>query len=78
MPRKSQKWDPVTLVGNPTKSQEVNDFIRFVKKLEVRKEGAPSQVVRPLAFSEFLCSLELVQNEAYKHWKHLATAKFQW
>ena len=50
MPLCSIPWDSVPLRGNPTKSQEVNELIRVIKRHEVRGEGAPPQHCRALKF----------------------------
>jgi hypothetical protein len=39
MPNRHNEWDEVTLRGNPTKSQEVLDVIKAVKKKEVLRQG---------------------------------------
>ena len=54
LPRKAAMWDPTRRVGNPTKSEEVNNIIAIVAKKEVRKQGKTGKRVRPLEFSEFL------------------------
>ncbi|KAL3758123.1 hypothetical protein ACHAWU_004204 [Discostella pseudostelligera] len=52
MPRKFVPWDDITLVGNPTMSSAVRTMIKDVKQFEARKEGAPSNVRRPLEGDE--------------------------
>jgi len=39
MPQSQPSWNPATMSGNPTKSKEVNDLIKRIKKDEVRKLG---------------------------------------
>jgi hypothetical protein len=39
--------------GNPAKCAEVNDFIKYIKKLEARKQGADSQTRHPMTEKEF-------------------------
>lgn len=46
-------WDCIRGSGNPTRSKDVNDVIKAVKKLEVRREGAPPQTKRPMTQEEF-------------------------
>ena len=41
------------MTGNPTKSIEVNNLVKKVQKLEVRKQGKASQARRPLTLDEF-------------------------
>jgi hypothetical protein len=61
MPRKRMLWDPIRKEGNPTKSSEVNEFIKKVMKCEVRKEGAKSHARRPIEYDEFINVLDLVR-----------------
>jgi hypothetical protein len=53
MPDRLHGWRSGRNDGNPTKSAEVNDFIKNVKRLETRKQGAKSQTRRPMKESEF-------------------------
>ena len=46
IPNRIPTWDPVSKIGNPTKSVDVNQLIKAVRKHEVRTEGAKSQVKR--------------------------------
>ena len=59
MPDCLHGWRSGTNDGNPTKSAEMNDFIKRVKKLETRKQGAESQTRRPMQEIEF-CRLHEV------------------
>ena len=43
MPNKHLGWNTVSLSGNPTRSPEINDLIKRVKRHEVRGEGVSSQ-----------------------------------
>ena len=53
MPNRISAWNSLTGVGNPTKSREVNDLIKLVKRAEVRRIGKPSSTKRPLTQEEF-------------------------
>lgn len=53
MPLRNILWDPILKRGNPTKSIAVNDFIKSIKKNEVRRQGAPSQARRAIEKDEF-------------------------
>jgi hypothetical protein len=53
MPDRLHGWRTGTNDGNPTKCAEVNDFIKYIKKLEARKQGADSQTRRPMQEKEF-------------------------
>jgi hypothetical protein len=48
MPNKLMPWDAITGHGNPTRSIEVNEFIKKVKTKEVRKQGADSRARRAI------------------------------
>jgi hypothetical protein len=49
-------------VGNPTKSVAVNDFIKFVKRKEVRKQGRPSQARKPFEAPEYEKLIEILED----------------
>ena len=49
-------------VGNPTMSVAVNDFIKFVKRKEVRKQGRPSQARKPFEACEYEKVIDLMEN----------------
>lgn len=53
MPNKIAAWDSINNVGNPTKSKEVNELIKYVKKKEVRRTGKASCTKRALTQHEF-------------------------
>jgi hypothetical protein len=59
MPNRIAEWNSISKVGNPTKSKEVNDVIKFVKKAEVRRIGKPSSTKRPLTQEEFCLVLSI-------------------
>ena len=52
MPR-NQPWDGPSMIGNPTKSIEVNSLLRAIRKHEVRGEGRPSRAKRAITKAEF-------------------------
>jgi hypothetical protein len=53
LPDRLHGWRTGSNDGNPTKLVEVNDFIKRVKKLEAKKQGAESQTCRPMLETEF-------------------------
>lgn len=59
MPNRLMHWNELANppVGNPTKSAPVNDLIRKVKKMEVRKQGKPSCARRAFLESEYEAAL---------------------
>jgi hypothetical protein len=54
MPNKLTAWNAISGQGNPTRSIEVNELIKKVKKKEVRKQGAPSKTRRSMTIPEFV------------------------
>jgi hypothetical protein len=64
MPNKRMGWNEVTQSGNPTKSSEIIDRIKKVKKEEVRKTGKKSSARRPLEHREFKQSLAILERDA--------------
>ena len=69
MPNKNMVWNMQTNQGNPTRSKDLNDFIKDVRKKEVRKQGKPSQARRALTESEFRQVVKAVRS---KHMYSLA------
>jgi hypothetical protein len=53
MPNRLVPWNASRNEGNPTKSIDVNDLIRRVKKKEVRKQGVAPQSRRSMTEREF-------------------------
>ena len=80
MPLRLQPWNPIRSEGNPTRSVEVNDLIKKVKKAEVRKQGKPSSARRPLEMGEYRALLRILENFADDDRKYAvpATLKFQY
>jgi hypothetical protein len=64
MPNKHNGWDEVTLRGNPTKSREVLDLLKAVRKKEVRRQGAASMVRHPMEIEEMRQIFEICYNLA--------------
>ena len=58
MPNKLMGWNVETKSGNPTKSIEVNQLVKKVQKMEVRKQGKVSQAKRPLTIDGFKFTLK--------------------
>jgi hypothetical protein len=54
MPNRLHPWNELAQTGNPTRSNEINDLIKRVKKKEVRNEGVPSQARRPITETELI------------------------
>ena len=57
MPNKNHQWNEMTNSGNPTRSQDVNDLIKRVKRFEIRKQGAEPQARRPLTIAEIKAAM---------------------
>jgi hypothetical protein len=52
-PNRLMEWSAGRNEGNPTRSIEINNLIKQVKKKEVRKQGVASQTRRPMTEREF-------------------------
>ena len=63
IPMRNATWNPTMSCGNPTRSVQVNELIKKVKKKEVRRQGAPSQARREMEEAEFLQTNELLNGE---------------
>ena len=71
MPMQTTAWIPHMGVGNPTRSKLVNDFIKKIKKKEVRKLGAPSKARRSIEKQEFLNVRQILKTEGKDRvWKY--------
>jgi Transcriptional activator of glycolytic enzymes len=62
MPNRLMVWVSGRNEGNPTRSIEVNNLIKRVKKKEVRKQGAASQCRRAITEVEFRTMQKILQN----------------
>ena len=79
MPNKGPQWIDGR-GGNPTKSQDVNDCLRAVRRAEVRGRGVATSTKRALTEPEYLKCLELLRakdsggfNSKYKYVTMLIT-----
>jgi hypothetical protein len=63
MPNRLMVWNEISGVGNPTRSIALNDLIKYVKKKEVRGQGAPSKARRSIKDAEFRRVVELLKGE---------------
>jgi hypothetical protein len=64
MPHRITPWNSITNFGNPTRSVEVNDLIKRVRKKEVRKQGKASQARRALEPEEFEQLIAIIEENA--------------
>ena len=62
MPKKDMKWDDETGRGNPTMSEVVTKFCKFVQKKEVKKMGKESRVKRDFTLDEFRLIVKLLRS----------------
>ena len=76
MPNGNASWNCLANppCGNPTKSKEVNDLIRGVRKMETRKQGKKSNADRAMEPSEFEQSIALLEGEQNFDKRHRYTA----
>ena len=64
MTNRLMTWNELSNVGNPTKSTEINDLIKYIKKKEVRKQGIGSKARRTLTHQEFKETLVTLKDHA--------------
>ena len=76
MPNRLAHWDAWPKSGNPTKSVELNNLIKNVKKKEVRKQGKESQARRPLEMTELRTIVRRCLRDEQPFIKSTATAFF--
>jgi hypothetical protein len=62
MPNRLIAWTSGRNEGNPTRSIDVNNLIKRVKKKEVRKQGVASQCRRAITEAEFRTMQKILQN----------------
>ncbi|KNC74193.1 hypothetical protein SARC_13253 [Sphaeroforma arctica JP610] len=53
MPLIANDWDPVDMKGNPTRSKDVNDLLKTIKRAELRGEGKADAAKRLIEYDEF-------------------------
>jgi hypothetical protein len=58
MVNKTTKWNEIQLTGNPTMSPHVAEFMKFIKKQQVRRRGAKSRKCRAMTVEEFILMLK--------------------
>ena len=78
MPNRNMPWNQQSSQGNPTRSSELNDLIKIVKKREVRKQGKASCARRAMEISEFrqlINENRFPRNDGYTH-KYALAAYF--
>ena len=63
MPNRLQIWNEQIKSGNPTRSREVNVFIKCVRKMEVRRVGKSSNARRPMSMAEFRKAIRIFERE---------------
>ena len=54
MPNRLTAWNAISGTGNPTRSRELNDLIRLVKRKEVRGQGQPAKARRSTNTVEYV------------------------
>ena len=78
MPNRNMTWNNQSNQGNPTRSSDLNDLIKAVKKREVRKQGKASCARRAMEISEFrqlINEIRFPRRNGYTH-KYALAAYF--
>ena len=76
MPSRLLPWNEQSRSGNPTKSVQVNDLIKAIKKKEVRKQGKASQARRPMKMEEFVALIKRLRGREENMSKYTVAAYF--
>ena len=63
MPNKIAPWNALSNYGNPTRSKEVNDLVRLVRKKEVQKQGKKSQARRSMKKPKFIKAQRILESK---------------
>ena len=63
MPNKMMPWNVLSGAGNPTRCNELNSMLKYIRKKEVRGEGAPSKARRSIKLAEFRRVIEILKAE---------------
>ena len=74
MPNKLETWSIRAKSGNPTRSVLVNNLVKAIKKMEVRRQGAPSQARRALLAAEYESIIRILRNSTDPTHKYLCPA----
>ena len=80
---RDSQWVTRLSTGNPTKSNPVNGFIRFIKKCEVRKfnHRKMSKAASPLTMTMFRAALRILEGDQENYnnyYRYTAMLKFQY
>jgi hypothetical protein len=74
MPSNLETWSIRSKSGNPTCSVLVNNLVKSIKKMEVRRQGAPSQARRALLAAEYELIIRILRNSTDPTHKYLCPA----
>lgn len=64
MPNRMTPWNQLSQQGNPTRSFEVNQLCKYVKKKEVRRQGVTSKADVPLKAFEYRRMMVILKTES--------------
>jgi len=76
MPNEIATWNSLAKVGNPTRSKNVNELIRCIKKQECCKQGKSSQAQHDVAPAEYKQVIELTEADVNQPNHYLYSAFF--
>jgi len=62
MPNRLMAWNELSNVGNPTRSHQLNDLIKYVKKKEARKMGAAPKARRSITSTEYRAVIKILKS----------------
>jgi hypothetical protein len=62
MPNRLMAWNELSKVGNPTRSRQLNDLIKYIKKKETRKMGATPKARRSITATEYRAVIKILKS----------------
>ena len=80
MPDRVAAWNTRCKSGNPMRSKCVNDFIKYVKKQEVRRIGKSSNAKRPIDMAQFREAIKIFvsKKDFVNRYRFTTMMKFQY
>lgn len=63
MPNSNATWNEGSHSGNPTRSKRVNEVIKRLRKMEVRRQGKAPLAKRAFSMSEFRHAIKIFENK---------------
>ena len=73
LPDRIQAWNSVSSTGNATRSKVVNDFIKYVRKMEVSRVAKESNAKQAMKMAQFRAALKNFESKNDFEYKYRLT-----